>query len=237
MKLYYAIIFQFAWLFSLAQNIEVMNISSYKHDYLVSDIQYLEDINDTSKIKFIAKIKISGAQENSITEHWLNLLNMQAKQVGANLFCIDSYFENGTNADVIVNFYFAGLNFMKVNKTKANKNTIYVFNQTREKNDTASFYLNKNKVEFDASKYYTIETKPFQLYSISTNNNKTTTVNESFPKDAASVYYIIPLNKKNIVQGNTTVVINGLQINFKKNKPYECHYTYGRYVIEIYNRS
>jgi hypothetical protein len=235
MKLVYVVILQLLIFLGFAQDVEVLTISSFKHDYLVSEMQYMEDINDTSKTQFIARVKVSGAHQNRMIGQWLNLLSMNAKKLGANLFYVESYVENETTADLIVKMYFGGLNFIKTNKTKVNKNTIYIFNQSRSKSDTAYFYLNQTKKEFDPRKYCVIETKPFQLYNISINGKKATAVNESFPKDAASVFYIIPNNKNNIVTTNSPVMRkNGLSIYFKKNKPLECTYTFGRFAIEIY---
>lgn len=235
MKLVYIIILQLLIIVSHAQDVEVLTISSFKHDYLVGEMQYLEDINDTSKIQFVARLKVNGSHGNEMIGQWLNLLCMNAKRLGANLFYVESYTENDATAELIVKMYFGGLNFIKNNTTRINKNTIYVFNQSRSKSDTAHFYLNQTKTEFDARKYFTINTQPFKLYSISINGKKTTSVNQSFPKDAVSVFYVIPNNKKSIVTTNSPVMRNkGLSIYFKKNKPIKCTYTFGRFALAIY---
>jgi len=235
MKLVYVIILQLLIIVIHAQDVEVLSLSSFKHDYLVSEMQYLEDINDTGKTQYIATLKISGAHGNEIIGHWLNLLNMNAKRLGANLFYVESYVEDELKADLIVKMYFGGLNFITANTNKVDKNKIYIFNQSRSKNDTGSFYMNQKKITFDPKNFYTIDTKQFQLYHISSNGKKSTTVNESFPKNGISVFYIIPNGKKSIIAKNSPVIRkNGLSINFKKNKPLKCKYTFGRFAMEIY---
>jgi len=227
--------FQLSIFFCFAQDVEVVSLSSFKHDYLVSEMQYLEDINDTGKTQYIATLKISGAHGNEIIGHWLNLLNMKAKRLGANLFYVESYVEDELKADLIVKMYFGGLNFITANTNKVDKNKIYIFNQSRSKNDTGSFYMNHKKITFDPKTFYTIDTKQFQLYHISSNGKKSTTVNESFPKNGISVFYIIPNGKNSIIANNSPVIRkNGLSINFKKNKPLKCKYTFGRFAMEIY---
>ena len=221
MKLVYVIILQLLIIVIHAQDVEVLSLSSFKHDYLVSEMQYLEDRNDTGKTQYIATLKISGAHGNEIIGHWLNLLNMNAKRLGANLFYVESYVEDELKADLIVKMYFGGLNFITANTNKVDKNKIYIFNQ--------------KKITFDPKIFYTIDTKQFQLYHISSNGKKSTTVNESFPINGISVFYIIPNGKKSIIANNSPVIRkNGLSINFKKNKPLKCKYTFGRFAMEIY---
>jgi len=235
MKLACILVLHFFGLVAFAQEVEILTISTFKHDYLVGEMQYLEDINDTSKTQFVARVQISGAHKNELIGQWLNLLCINAKRLGANLFYVESYLENETTANLIVKMYFGGLNFLNANKSKVNKNTIYVFNQSRLKNDSAYFYLSQTKKSFNSQKYFKIETKPFQLYNISINGKKATTVIQSFPKDAVSAFYIIPNSKNNIVMANSRVIRNnGLSFNFKKNKPLDCTYLFGRFAIEIY---
>ena len=97
MKLFYIIIFHFAFIFSFAQSVEVVKTSAFKHNYLVAEAVCLEDLNDTSKINFIAQIKISGSENYSIHSNWHTLLKAKAKILGANLYYVENYSESETS--------------------------------------------------------------------------------------------------------------------------------------------
>ncbi|MBA2610436.1 MAG: hypothetical protein H0U95_00600 [Bacteroidetes bacterium] len=232
MKLLLLVIFQFSLTFAFSQEIEVLKISSFKHDYIVTDLQYLEDIKDTARVEFIKEIKLSGDHQDLLINNWFNALRSKSKESGANLYYIEEVTGNETTYSITIKLFFAGINFMKINKTKANKNTIYIFNQGRSKNDTAIFFLNQKKIIFENKKYYAIATKPYQLYNISLTAKKNFKHNHSFPRDAASVFYILPADKKSVIT-NGAINTQG-SINFNKKKPIECDYNLGRFLLEIY---
>ncbi|MBL7909676.1 MAG: hypothetical protein JNJ41_01310 [Bacteroidia bacterium] len=232
MKYFCVFIFQLFFSLCFPQNIEVLSQSNYKHDYFVTEMQYIEDVNDTAKLQFMASVKISGEHHNILLDHWYNLLKAKAKTVGANLYFIENVFEDENNSSVTVKMYFTGVNYIKENKKKNNKNRIFIFNQNRAKNDTAYFYLNQKKIAFDPKKYYSITTEPYKLYNVTLTNKRSKHQNHSFPKDAASVFYILPSGKKNV--NDVTNTQNGINISIGKNKPIELNYDLGRFLLEIY---
>ncbi len=232
MKCFCVLIFQLFFSFCFSQNIEVLKQSNYKHDYFVTEMQYIEDINDTSKLQFMASVKISGEHHNSLLDHWYNLLKAKGKTLGANLYFIESFSEDENTSSLIVNTYFTGVKYMKENKKENNKNRIFIFNQNHAKNDTAYFYLNQKRIEFDPKKYYSIVTEPYKLYNITLTNKRSKRQNHSFPKDAASVFYILPSGKKNV--NDVTNTQSGMNISIGKNKPIEVNYDLGRFLLEIY---
>ncbi|MDO9000803.1 MAG: hypothetical protein Q7W45_13630 [Bacteroidota bacterium] len=207
--------------------------SSFKHDYFVTEMQYLEEINDTNKITFIAEVKISGNHENQIVGKWHNLLKNKAKELGANLYVLENYQEDAESATAILKLFFAGENFIKINNRKVNKNAVYVFNQSRSINDTACFFLNQNKINFDTKKYYKIFAKPYELYKLSLANNKAKSVGESFPNNNQSVFYVI-YNKSSDKFNPDNFQLNPVKVKFSKNIPLKFNYNLGRFLIEIY---
>ncbi|MEO6303369.1 MAG: hypothetical protein ABIP51_09350 [Bacteroidia bacterium] len=234
MKLFYVIIFQCVFVFGFSQSAEILNVSSFKHDYFITDLQYVEALKDTANLQYIATLKISGIHNDILLEDWHLVLKTNAKRLGANLYYIESFNEDETNATMVLRLFFAGVNFMKANKAKANKNTIYIFNEGRSKDDTAYFYLNQKKIAFDPKKYYTINTIPYKLYNISMTQKKAAKKNKSFPKDAESVFYILPLNKKSVIVNSVNNTTKPAAIRIKKTKPEECNYNLGRFFLEIY---
>lgn len=231
MKFFCVIIFQGLVATSFSQNVEVLKQSNYKHDYFVTQMQYIEDISDTAKLQFIATVKISGEHHNSLLSGWYNNLKAKSKTLGANLYFIDSFSESENNSEMVVKMYFTGVNYIKENKKRSNKNRIFIFNQSCSRTDTAYFYLNQKRIEFDPKKYYSITTEPFKLYNITLTGKRSKKQNHSFPKDAESVFYIIPDGKKSINDMVNTQ--NGINFSIGKNKPIEINYDLGRFLLEV----
>jgi hypothetical protein len=232
MKWFCILIFHFFFSVCFSQSLEVLKQSTYKHDYFVTEMQYIEDVGDTSKLQFMATVKISGEHHNTLLEHWYNLIKAKAKTLGANLYFIENFSEDENTSSITVKMYFTGVNYMHENKKKNNKNRIFIFNQSRAQNDTAYFYLNQKRIEFDAKKYYSIATEPYKLYNITLTTKRSKRQNHSFPKDAASVFYILPSGKKNV--NDVTNTQSGINISIGKNKPIEVNYDLGRFLMEIY---
>ncbi len=232
MKWFYALIFQIAFVVSFSQSIEVLKQSAYKHDYFVTEFQYIEDVGDTSKLQFMASIKISGDHHGVLASNWYNLLKAKAKTLGANLYFIERYTEDENGSEMNARLYFTGVNYIKENQNRKNKNRIFIFNQSRLKTDTAHFFLNQKRVDFDAKKYFSITTEPFKLYNITLTARRSKKQNHSFPKDATSVFYILPSGKKSI--NDVVNAQNGVNISIGKNKPIEISYDLGRFLLEIY---
>ncbi|MDP1801571.1 MAG: hypothetical protein Q8L81_09475 [Bacteroidota bacterium] len=232
MKYFCVLIFHFFFHISFSQSLEVLEQSTYKHDYFVTEMQYIEDVSDTSKLQFVATVKISGEHHNALLEQWYNLIKAKAKTLGANLYFIENFHEDENTSAIMVKMYFTGVNYMKENKKKNDKNRIFVFNQSHSKNDTAYFYLNQKRIEFDSKKYFSIVTEPYKLYNVTLTAKRSKRQNHSFPKDAVSVFYILPSGKKNV--NDVTNTQSGINISIGKNKPIEVNYDLGRFLMEIY---
>lgn len=232
MKWLCVLIFQVSCAVSFSQEIEILKQSSYKHDYFVTEFEYIEDVNDTARLQFIAAVKISGNHNNMLLSAWYNQLKTKAKTLGANLYFIEKYAEGEAVSEMTVKMYFTGVNYIKENKTRNSKNSIFIFNQSRVKTDTAHFYLNQKRIEFDPQKCYSINTEPFKLYNITLTAKRSKKQNHSFPKDAVSIFYILPSGKKNF--NDIANAQNGLNISIGKNKPIEINYDLGRFLLEVY---
>jgi hypothetical protein len=225
-----------------SQTVTVIEQSGYKHDYALVSLQFIEDAKDTSRLKYIATVSLSDKQTHLLgAGGFLGLLQIKAKELGANCYLVSGFSENETLVDLQVKLFFAGQRYIKANKLKADMNSAYVFNQTRFSNDTASFYLNSEKVNFDPKKYFTVKMEPGKTYYIATNENKMTSKKISLKKPGESTFFIVPASKKTIIltnialsPPNTGMSINGVYIYFKRNSPYKLNYEVGRLLMEIY---
>ncbi|HKC67142.1 MAG TPA: hypothetical protein VKG26_02850, partial [Bacteroidia bacterium] len=188
------------WLFCLlsvnffyGQKVEILNKSGFEHNYVVKSMEYIENVNDTSKLKYIATLRING-KLNHYTGNvvrWAVKFEEVAKKMGANSFCLQDYFEKDSMGTLTINVYFAGTNFLKANKQQANKNNVYLFSPSTYPNDSAYFYLNSTK-KILLTKSYIINTVLNTDYNIAVTENKLTNLLVKYKSEKKSRYFIIP---------------------------------------------
>jgi len=213
------------------QKTEVLHESGFRHEYALSSMTMIENIADTTRCKYIATVKVSGEHGDGLIGNSLNLLSMKAKQLGANMYTVQSYRQSEKDAEVIVRLFFAPEKLKKENDGKRIKNAIYVFNQYRGKEDTAYFFVNKEKTIFNQEKFYQINIVIGTVYNleVTPTNRGGVKVLHTKPNDA--LFFIIPSNKKKIV---TTATLNSMSIGFKRNLPVDIDYQLGRFFVEVY---
>ena len=145
----------FGSLFSYSQKVEILESSGFKHDYVVSTLNYIEDLKDTTRLKYISIIRMSGVYNHELSiVDWHNLLEIKAKELGANSYYVLNYAEAESSASLNVKLFFAGENVLKTNKLKRKTNTALVFSQNKFAKDSAYFYIDGKKTNFDPAKYY-----------------------------------------------------------------------------------
>ncbi|MDP1803417.1 MAG: hypothetical protein Q8L81_18785 [Bacteroidota bacterium] len=112
----------FGSLFSYSQKVEILEPSGFKHNYVLSTLNYIEDLKDTTRLKYISVLRMTGAfnHELSIVD-WHDLLKIKAKELGANAYCVLNYIEAESSAILNVKLFFAGENVIKTNKLKRKK--------------------------------------------------------------------------------------------------------------------
>ncbi len=182
--------------------VEILNQSGFQHEYIIRSFDYLEDIHDTARLKYIATLKITDKtfHYSGIVIRWLAVFQSTAKKLGADAFCLKEYFEKDSIGTLIINVYFAGENYLKVNKQKPVKNTICLFGELSEAKDSSYFYLNGSKTVFDRKKNYLINASINKEYTMAVSEDKKTITPVKFKKDENAKYFIVPESKK----ANTT---------------------------------
>lgn len=228
----------FISLFSFGQKIEETDLSGYKHNYVVSKLQFIEDAGDTTRLKYIAEVKFSDVQTNYlIIASWLDAIKIKAKSLGANSYLVHNFFEDERFVVLTVRFYFAGEKFLKANKLKRDTNSVFIFNQTRFSGDSGYFYLDLKRVAFDPIKSYRFNTQRGKLRYISTNTNNETAETIFYTKPRPSRFFVIPASKRNFRVGGdrhapvhpimTGFTLNGVPVTFSSNSPFELKYEVG----------
>jgi len=179
------------------QKVDILKQSGFQHEYLVKTMDYIEDTRDTSKLKYIATLRIKGNTYHYPANviRWLIPLQTSAKKMGADAFCLNEYSEKDSIATLTINVYFAGVNALKANKQKAIKNTICLFSEMDIPKDSAYFFLNKSKVFFNRRENYIISASLNTIYNIALSDNISTNLPVKFKKERKARYFIVPENK------------------------------------------
>ncbi|MEO6305120.1 MAG: hypothetical protein ABIP51_18320 [Bacteroidia bacterium] len=231
------IILLFNCFFAKAQKTEIVDPSGYRHNYVVSSLNYIEDLKDTTRLKYIAVLRLYGVYDNDLSiMQWLDLVKIKAKELGANSYYVVKYFETEKNANLIVKLFFAGESFLKTNKKKHIMNGAFVFNQTKFARDSAYFYLNKKKIYFSPAKYFSVPVVMKEKSIISLREEGLTPKKIFFKKDGHSRFFIIPKGP-NFVYIYTPLVVSvgvAIALKIKSNTFNELKYETGRFLLEIY---
>jgi hypothetical protein len=228
---------------SYSQKVQIIDQSNFRHNYVVSALEFIETPIDTPRLKYIATLSFSGKQDYLLTvAGWHDLIKIKAKSLGANSYLVQEYTENESSIELKLKFYFGSMNFLKSNKTKRESNSVIVFNQTRISQDTGCIYLNDQKINFDPTKSYAFQIEPLKTYYLTTANSDFATSKISFKKDKSSLFYIMPGRKSNfkayrsIFNENIPVAVNvnGVLIYFGGTAPYKLNYQQGRFLLAVY---
>lgn len=232
-----SLILIFKCLLSYSQRVEIFEASGFKHDYVVSTLNYIEDFKDTTRFKYISLLSMSGSFNNELSiVDWHDLLKTKAKELGANAYYVLNYKENETSANLVVKLFFAGENVIKTNKSKRKINNAFIFSQNKFAHDSVSFYLDKKKISFYPDKYYPMQIEIKQKYIISINKLPVTSKKIQFKKDDQSRFFILPRNKTLIVIATPLVLglAGGVALAISTNSFHELRYETGRFLMEIY---
>jgi hypothetical protein len=251
------------WLFCLlsfklfyGQKVDILNKSGFEHNYAIKKMEYIEDVNDTSRLKYIATLRIIGKTYYYVGTYvkWVMDFQTESKKLGANAFCLQEYTEKDSVGTLIVNVYFAGENFLKTNKLKCNTKNVYLFGERCNIKDSAFFYLNDSKQVFNSTKNYLINTSLNTDYNITVTKNKLTNTLVRYKSEKKSRYFIIPQKKTDMVSfkpmrnpvnkgsaGFATALAFGgiigggvyLIVSTGPNKVIEIPYIYGRLMSDI----
>jgi hypothetical protein len=225
-----------------SQTTTILDQSGFRHDYVLSELRFIEDSTDAFRLNYIATVAISDKQTRFlVVAGFMDLLKIKAKELGANTYFVSGYSETESSVQLIVKLFFAGQKFLDINEGKKLKNLTFVFNQTRFSSDTGIFFLNGKQINFESEKYYSFAIEKGIRYKIATNNSELTSVELYDKKQNKTHFFIIPASKRNLVLNRNKfdplqagILINGIPVTFGKNKPYKLNYDIGRLLLAAY---
>ncbi|MGZ3864295.1 MAG: hypothetical protein ACXVPN_04175 [Bacteroidia bacterium] len=196
-------IFTLAFFVCHSQHVEVLRRSDFKHDYVIGDLVYVEDIKDTSRLKYIATLQIEDKtfNWNGMVIHWLDRFQTESKKLGANTFCIDKFVRKDSTALLSIKVFFAGLSFLKENEGKRDRNNIVCFSSFNDMGRD-SFYIDKVKYNIDPQKYFTMKALAGKEYNLSVNPTIAPQKAKFKDEKKPSRYFMAP-DKKGTFNTNT----------------------------------
>lgn len=169
MKLKSFILLFFLAKFCFAQKVEIVKRSDYRHNYAVGRFVYIESAADTSRLKFIATLKIHADNYPYIVSNFIERFKMEGKELGANAFRLQSFYEKDSSITLCINTYFAPEKFFDENDAKKQKNKIFLFSVERRQGFNQYFYLNDSLTKFSSFTYFElnpVENEKVQVSSI-----------------------------------------------------------------------
>ncbi|MDP1803418.1 MAG: hypothetical protein Q8L81_18790 [Bacteroidota bacterium] len=111
-----------------------------------------------------------------------------------------------------------------------------MFSQNKFAKDSAYFYLDSKKINFNPAKYYDLPITLKQKYIISINKLAVTSKKIQFKKDKDSRFFVLPKQKTNVVFVTPLVLglAGGVALAISANSFHELKYETGRFLMEIY---
>lgn len=124
------LIFSTGFLFS--QRSEVVFKSANSHNYAIGKSYYIEDAIDTSKLMFLATIKITSSNQDVFVSKAHNLLEYKTKELSANSYKIKSFFSIDTTLIMFLDVYFAPEKQVDLIKKYRIKESFIFFNNIKD---------------------------------------------------------------------------------------------------------
>lgn len=236
--IFFVLVFQFV----SAQKFDLLERSNYTHNYQVSTAKIIESKADTVGLAYIATIRISDAHERvHKAAAWIDLIRIKTREYGANCYIVSKYEEDDVSASVTLKFYFGSLKFLERNELKQESTKAIVFNQVRLEGDSAMVYHNHKIEYFNPMTYAEFLFTEKVPETLATNTDASTSIKITFKKKSAARYFIVPASKNSIALSSNSlnpngviVLVGGVPISFRLNKPYELNYQTGRFLQELY---
>jgi len=172
-RLVYIFIFSIVCSASFAQKVELVHRSSFRHNYAVGRFVYIEEAADTSRLKYIATLRIHQDNYPYIVSNFVERFKTEAKDMGGNCFRLAAYEEKDSSVTLTIRTYFAPEKFFGENEKKQNKDKIYIFSSERRAGFEQYFYLNDSLRTFSSLHYFMLNPADKDLVKIAAYKAKT----------------------------------------------------------------
>lgn len=241
------LIFMTISLFS--QRSEVVFKSKASHNYAIGKQYYIEDAIDTSRLMFLATVKITSSNQDVFISKAHNLLEYKSKELNANSYKFKSVSTVDTTLIMLFDVYFAPEKQIELIKRNRIKEKFIFFNNIKDTiyrtvfiNHKAYSFLRKNHIKFDNVANREI------CFQLDTANNESKCKKMDIGDDAffysikikenTNIYFVpvvgaAPVLVIAAVAATVTTLANKY-INPNQEKFTNISYSLGRLLMEIY---
>lgn len=178
-----------------AQKVEILHRSDFRHEYVVGQLDYIEQASDTSRLKYVATLNVQQEKYDGVIAPLIERLITEGKTIGANSYILGSYTENGTTISITVRTFFGSSKFLNENEGKSDKGKIYVLSGEKQIGKEQFFYLNNGLIEFSSDSLCVLNPFDKQFIHITSNNRLAGTLEfklgYNFKKNKNSHFVII----------------------------------------------
>jgi len=232
-----------------SQKVEIVHRSAFRHNYATGRFVYIEEAADTSKLKYIATLRIHEDNYPYIACNFIERFKVEGKELGANSYRLDSFEEKDSSITFTIKAYFAPEKFFTENKKKMSKDIIYVFSSLRRSWQTQSFFYNETPIIFPSLSYVRLTPKEGDYVRITAELPKalpgfSPSKGKKFKPGKDSRFWIVGHQENSANTGWISSVGTTPHqpmavpiYTYKKRMAFPLSYEYGRILIDIYKES
>ena len=141
---------------TIAQNVEVLKKSDFQPEQKAKDFACIEPATDTTDIRFIAAIKVTGERKKESLEVLFYKLKAKAQELGANSFKLNSFktIDSINKSVLILDTYYGTDSALNLNFKNQEKNVVYIFGDAEKSDKIYSFKIDNVKTEIKGGTFY-----------------------------------------------------------------------------------
>ncbi len=238
--------------FLFSQRGEVVLKSKASHNYAIGKLYYIEEVVDTSRLMFMATIKITSSNQDFFVSKAHNLLEYKTKELNANSYKIKSFSLIDTTLIMLFDVYFASDKQIEVIERNRLHGKIILFNNIKDTifrtvfiNDSSILFLRKKHLSIASSRFQ----KDFKIRLVE-RKDALENLSKTIKKDNSALFYTIKLRDDSrslpVIVGGAVggiigaVIVTGTMQLMNKNTDPEydrfsrLNYNLGRLLMEIY---
>ena len=238
--------------FLFSQRSEIVFKSKASHNYAIGKLYYVEEAIDTSRLMFMATIKITSSNQDVFVSKAHNLLEYKTKELNANSYKLRSFSSIDTTLIMFFDVYFANSKQLELIEKNRLCGKIILFNNIK---DTIfrKVFVNDSSVSFLRKKHLSISSLNLEKdYKIRLVERKDAleSLSKTVKKGSAALFYTIKLRDDSrslpvIIGGavggiiGSVIVAGTMQLMNKNTDPeYDrfsrLNYNLGKLLMEIY---
>ncbi len=246
MTRFFVLFFIFLVDVSLAQRAEIIQRTSFSHDYVVGYSYYVEDNIDTARLFFLGIVKTVSSNRDDFASSVISRLNSKTKDLNGNAYKLKTFEMKDTTLTMFFDIYFAPEKHIDLMKINAVKEKIIIFNNTKD--------TSQRKLVINNKSYYFPRNKHFEIFTYNKDINLKLEVDSSFSGTTENISknkkaLFLSIKKKNT---DTPVLIGGaigglvgaviakeISEGYPRNNPdnevfSQLNYNTGRILMNIY---